>query len=243
MATDHTTHTTCLMPASDADAIHADLVSRVAPQCERHFATNATHTVDGVEYTRVSWVVRPEVATALVDLTETYADLSINPASTPYADVTYPPIPAQGERVERGRVYEASDGRLYLCRQSGTRTDHDPGTIPAVFAQYRDGSDLAWSDGGEMLKVGDVRTYDGDEWVVRQEHQALPGREPDVYQAGWWRMKPVGEADAVPEWDTQVSYEVGDVVTHQDAEYECLQAHTSQAGWEPPNVPALWSPA
>src|ERR1700722_2038412 len=23
-------------------------------------------------------------------------------------------------------------------------------------------------------------------------------------------------------------------------EYKCLQAHTSQVGWEPPNVPALW---
>ena len=25
--------------------------------------------------------------------------------------------------------------------------------------------------------------------------------------------------------------------------YVCQQAHTSQAGWEPPSVPALWSPA
>lgn len=25
-----------------------------------------------------------------------------------------------------------------------------------------------------------------------------------------------------------------------DALYRCIQAHTSQAGWEPENVPALW---
>jgi len=25
-------------------------------------------------------------------------------------------------------------------------------------------------------------------------------------------------------------------------EYKCIQAHTSQVGWEPPNVPALWQP-
>ena len=31
----------------------------------------------------------------------------------------------------------------------------------------------------------------------------------------------------------------GDV---SNVEYKCIQAHTSQVGWEPPNVPALWQP-
>jgi hypothetical protein len=231
------------MPTAEADAIHADLVSAVAPQGDRHWreSPEPTHTIDGTEHYRVSWVVRPQVAKALADLADTYADLSINPATTPYAAITYQPMPDEGEPVEAGTIYEASDGRLYLCRQSGTRTEHAPDTIPAIFAQYRDGSDLAWSDGGEMLEVGDVRTYDGDEWIVRQAHQALPGRAPDVYTAGWFRMKPVTDGESVPEWDTQVSYAVGDRVTYQGTEYECRQAHTSQAGWEPPNVPALWN--
>ncbi|MDZ7703379.1 MAG: hypothetical protein U5L04_02715 [Trueperaceae bacterium] len=229
------------MPTADAASIHADLTAEVAPQCERHFDTDAaTHTVDGTDYTRVAWVVRPEVATALADLAESYADLTINPRPTPYAEVTYPPMPDTGERVEKGEVYEHTDGTPYLARQSHDRTADAPGDVPALFAAYRTGDDLEWEANGELLEVGDVRTYDGDEWIVRQEHQALEDREPDVYTAGWWRMKPVTEGDEVPEWAAQVSYAVGDHVTYDGTEYSCLQAHTSQVGWEPPNVPALW---
>ena len=41
-------------------------------------------------------------------------------------------------------------------------------------------------------------------------------------------------------WAPGVSYAVGDTVTYNGVVYKCLQAHTSQTGWEPPNVPALW---
>lgn len=42
------------------------------------------------------------------------------------------------------------------------------------------------------------------------------------------------------EWKAQVSYQVGDQVTYQGKTYQCRQSHTSQTGWEPPKVPALW---
>ena len=38
-----------------------------------------------------------------------------------------------------------------------------------------------------------------------------------------------------------VDYAVGDRRRFSDALYKCAQAHTSQTGWEPPNVPALWA--
>jgi hypothetical protein len=38
-----------------------------------------------------------------------------------------------------------------------------------------------------------------------------------------------------------VSYAVGALVTYEGSEYKCLQAHTSEAGWDPADVPALWS--
>ncbi|REK77831.1 hypothetical protein DX130_03885 [Paenibacillus paeoniae] len=41
-------------------------------------------------------------------------------------------------------------------------------------------------------------------------------------------------------WVTQKSYASGDTVTYAGKTYVCLQPHTSLAGWEPPNVPALW---
>ena len=59
---------------------------------------------------------------------------------------------------------------------------------------------------------------------------ALDGEEPDD----------PGEPEA-PAWAAGVSYQVGDVVQYNGRLYECKQAHTSLAGWEPTNVPALWT--
>ncbi|MFD1323164.1 carbohydrate-binding protein [Micromonospora sonneratiae] len=41
-------------------------------------------------------------------------------------------------------------------------------------------------------------------------------------------------------WAPGVSYQPGATVTYGNQTYRCLQGHTSMAGWEPPNVPALW---
>lgn len=43
-----------------------------------------------------------------------------------------------------------------------------------------------------------------------------------------------------PEWQVGTEYAVGKRVRYDDKLYRCVQAHTSQEGWEPPNVPALW---
>ncbi|MEV4483532.1 lytic polysaccharide monooxygenase [Micromonospora coxensis] len=42
-------------------------------------------------------------------------------------------------------------------------------------------------------------------------------------------------------WTAGRSYQVGDQVTYNGLTYRCRQAHTAIAGWEPPNVPALWT--
>ena len=41
-------------------------------------------------------------------------------------------------------------------------------------------------------------------------------------------------------WQPNVAYSVGQLVTYQGHTYKCLQAHTSQVGWEPATTPALW---
>jgi chitinase len=45
---------------------------------------------------------------------------------------------------------------------------------------------------------------------------------------------------AYPAWVANHAYAVGDRVSYGGHNYQCIQAHTSQVGWEPPNVPALW---
>ncbi|MFI6450319.1 lytic polysaccharide monooxygenase [Streptosporangium amethystogenes] len=41
-------------------------------------------------------------------------------------------------------------------------------------------------------------------------------------------------------WQAGTAYAAGATVTYGGVTYRCLQAHTALAGWEPPNVPALW---
>lgn len=42
-------------------------------------------------------------------------------------------------------------------------------------------------------------------------------------------------------WAVGVAYEAQQRIRYGDKLYRCEQAHTSQAGWEPPEVPALWT--
>jgi hypothetical protein len=42
-------------------------------------------------------------------------------------------------------------------------------------------------------------------------------------------------------WAAYTSYTTGQVVTYNGVSYTCRQSHTAYPGWEPPNVPALWS--
>ncbi|WP_033441214.1 alpha-lytic protease prodomain-containing protein [Saccharothrix sp. NRRL B-16314] len=41
-------------------------------------------------------------------------------------------------------------------------------------------------------------------------------------------------------WQPGVAYATGSLVTYGGVGYRCLQGHTSQPGWDPPAVPALW---
>lgn len=46
-----------------------------------------------------------------------------------------------------------------------------------------------------------------------------------------------------PQWQADATYVAGELFAYNNALYECVQSHTSQTGWEPPNVPALWRTA
>lgn len=44
-----------------------------------------------------------------------------------------------------------------------------------------------------------------------------------------------------PAWAVDTAYAADQRVRHGGKLYRCVQAHTAQDGWEPPNVPALWT--
>ena len=49
-------------------------------------------------------------------------------------------------------------------------------------------------------------------------------------------------AELFEAWVTDKDYAVGKILTRPNGNlYKCVQAHRSQAGWEPENTPALWN--
>ena len=56
----------------------------------------------------------------------------------------------------------------------------------------------------------------------------------------WGLLFAISVSSASGAWAPDTSYAVGTLETYGDNTYRCLQSHTSQIGWEPPNMPALW---
>lgn len=48
-------------------------------------------------------------------------------------------------------------------------------------------------------------------------------------------------AEFYPQWASDTDYTAGYKVQRGGKLWRCLQAHTSQSGWEPENAPALWT--
>ena len=51
----------------------------------------------------------------------------------------------------------------------------------------------------------------------------------------------LGGVELFPAWAADTSYALDVRVRYDGKLFRCVQAHTSQIGWEPPNVPALWT--
>lgn len=65
---------------------------------------------------------------------------------------------------------------------------------------------------------------------------------PPVEEPPLEEEPPAEEPPAVAEWDGNAkAYAVNDLVSFSGQTYRCLQAHTSQPGWTPVVVPALWA--
>lgn len=95
---------------------------------------------------------------------------------------------------------------------------------------------------GIAVTVGDVYTYDASLWKCVQAHTTQGDWQPDHTPALWHKVEVVN-GDEARVWAAGIEYAVNDVVAYPDAasaKYKCLQAHTAQEGWQPPNVPALW---
>lgn len=159
----------------------------------------------------------------------------------------YKPLPDAGW-LEAGEIY-GHGGGLVIIRQSHNRTEHRPEDIPALMSVYRPDAAgaLDWV-ANEKVERGMRRMYAGKTWECRQSHTTQSDWTPPQTPALWAEVVEVPPEPEIPDWRPGVAYKgdntagagKGDVVKYQGVQYRCWQSHTSLAGWEPPNVPALW---
>ena len=153
----------------------------------------------------------------------------------------YKQLPTVGVWLQAGEIYQnPSDNGLVIVRQPHNRTIYPPEQTTNLFTVYREGGPdvLEWV-AGEKVETGGRRTYGGKTWAAVTGHYTQDDYTPDKTPALW---KEVTAGGGPNEWDFPVAYKTGDVVTYGGKQYQCLQGHTSQAGWTPDVVPALWKP-
>lgn len=143
--------------------------------------------------------------------------------------------------VQIGEVY-VYGGNLYEVIQAHTtQSDWPPNIAKALFKRFHEPSDDPWpwvqpTGAHDAYPLGARVVHNGSAWESTIDANVW---EPGSAGAEtlWTNLTPPPPTN---EWQAGANYKVGDQVTYQSVLYECLQAHTSQVGWEPPNVPALW---
>ena len=122
--------------------------------------------------------------------------------------------------------------------ESGWREVPAEDAVPPAYVQPTGAHD-AYAEGDRV-------TYDGAVWRSLIDANVWA---PDELVRSWLREgsiaegeEPAPETPGAPPWTPGVSLGVGDRVEHNGVVYVVQQAHTSQAGWEPTNLPALFTP-
>lgn len=147
-------------------------------------------------------------------------------------DKTQGELDAEAERARFVAREQAKDRLVVLTAAEKVRTEAlDDDTVAAISTLFD-----PWIV-GEAVQVGDVREWDGTAVECIQAHTTQADWTPDVVPALW----KVHRTPNMTEWVAGISVSVGEEFTYQGTTYRVLQAHTTQVGWEPPNVPALWA--
>ena len=148
-----------------------------------------------------------------------------------------------GDVVEHnGSTWESTlNGNVWEPGVSGWRRKRKDGK-PAAYQQPTGAHDAYRKD--ERV------THNGTVYVSVIDFNVW---SPEVYPAGWavegeepdTPLEPVEpdevvEPEPVEEWRPGMAVGVGQPLTHKGVTYRVRQAHTTQAGWEPPVVPALF---
>jgi hypothetical protein len=170
-----------------------------------------------------------------VDIFETIAEANVAANAGVLRD-HYLELPEEGEVVTVG--YWKYQNQIVYCHQEHNRTIYAPEDTPALFYFYRPNPEgMEWI-AQESVSIGATRTWNGLTYECLQAHVTLYGMEPDVTPALWVVVSTSNV------WSVGIQVTVGEQYWYPDEQgtlYVVLQSHTTQAGWIPPAVPALWA--
>ncbi len=132
---------------------------------------------------------------------------------------------------------------IYLDSEFRCHLTND-GTMTAVETDAFDGEERAYIEGYRYVPEGQTWTRaDGVQFKGTMSAPAISFDQIMVNIALDYLDD--DEAENVTmlfeDWQSGVAYAVGDRRKYDGLLYRCVQAHTSQIGWEPPAVPALWT--
>lgn len=97
--------------------------------------------------------------------------------------------------------------------------------------------------------IGETTTWEGKVWRSKIPNNfTVPGDPSDPQNYRWWEnltdVPGTDETTGIAEWDPNGrDYQAGDQLTYQGVTYQVVQGHTSQPGWAPDIVPALYQNA
>lgn len=159
-------------------------------------------------------------------------------ALAPYAE-KFEPLPEEpGVLLTVGEKY-AWSGEVVEVRQTHERTVYSPKETPALFFfVLPEGEGQEWIV-GEWVSVGTLREYEGTRYKAIQAHQTQADWAPPNVPSLWGVVTEPGPS--YPAWQAGIAVNVGERYTYDGRAYRVLQAHTTQAGWTPPVVPALFA--
>jgi hypothetical protein len=119
-----------------------------------------------------------------------------------------------------------------------TPEDVEAATADAPITAIVGGS--AWRP-GVRAELGAEVTLGGKTYECIQRHVTQADWPPDVTPALWRVVQaPNAEGEELP-WVAGESVATGDRRSYDGKVYKCVTGHTTQAGWEPNAVPALWT--
>ena len=97
-----------------------------------------------------------------------------------------------------------------------------------------------WASLGDRVGPGQRVIWNGNTWRNTSGAWLPTTATPATWPQGW--AQETGLPPTITAWAAGQAVKVGDLRSASGVTYRCLQAHTTQTGWEPSKVPALWTP-